>query len=433
MAGAVCYCMCQELHLLQWLQHTHSHTFVGLPLTWPAGLTLLLDESGQLGWLQDLQALAPAAPAPANSSASSSGTAPAASAAAGLPPPPAPAFEVAVCLAGSSVRYEPADPRTTAAVLTAATISWRGGQGEEAPASSIEARRLALHVAAAGGSGGGGSPGKGPQGGGLSRSLAELPGFHQVASEAGLTIRLPSQQQQQQQQQQQAIRETVVTNRGLSITLSRHTLLLLQGLVAQLPARGGTATANGAAAGSEQHGGGLTPEGSASSLGWEASAASAGGDSGGGLLPGGTPVDVMRGVVPAAYASPRRAPERPLEASVFLDGGCLRGSRGGARAAAHCDCPPAPPASVLMTFFKGAQLPRHPAPLCHSRKQAAGTTLGTPAAARRVAPALPCPPRAARPRWWTASWARRLRGRAGTRGARPAGGGACCGGREADR
>ena len=121
-------------------------------------------------------------------------------------------------------------------------------------------------------------------------------------------------QRQAEQAAQQAVRQVAVSNKGLSITLSRHTLLLLQSLVRQLPARsssGGGSSMQDAAASSNAASPGL--ECSASSLAASTNSASSEGRRG-------APVNVMQGIVQSAYVSPRRQAEHPLEASVFLDG-----------------------------------------------------------------------------------------------------------------
>ena len=301
-----------------------------LRLHWlTAGLTVQLDASGQLDWLTDLHSLSagmdssssssmPAGEAFAASSASVS-----ARASAAPPPPPAAVLDWAVSLASSSVRYEPRDTSLTAAVLTVGTISWQAAQGQQQRA--VEARRLALHVAAAGSSTTGStssssscssSPAR--RLAGLAASTADLPGFHQVAAEAGITVQLNEVQQAGQQQPEQAaqrpVQELAVSNKGLSITLSRHTLLLLQSLAQQLPARSSSVGGGGS---------GMQVAGSASratSPGLEHSASSLAATSAGSGGSRGAAMNVMEGVVQSAYASPRRQAEHPLEASVFLDG-----------------------------------------------------------------------------------------------------------------
>ena len=280
-----------------------------------AGLTLLLDEGGQLGWAADLQGFAPPSPDATVSSVVD----------ASLPPPPAPALDWTVCLLSAAVRYEPPDPRKAAAVLTAATISWRRPAGEQ-HGSSIEAHKLAVHVAgpaACAGSRRNGSSGSSRRrsAAGLhnvpswSESAAAVAGFHQVAAEAGISVQLPPRQQQISSQQQDAqqqpsvqqMQEIAVTNRGLSVTLSRHTLLLLRKLAHQLrssssaSARSRKVSAIGSSAGN----GALSTEAMAGSTSGESSTAA---------------VNVMQGVMQSAYARPQRPAEHPLEASVFLDG-----------------------------------------------------------------------------------------------------------------
>lgn len=266
-----------------------------------------------------------------------------------LPPPPTPILDWAVCLLSAAVRYEPQDTDKAAAVLTAAAITWRRPGGVR-PGSSIEARKLALHVAGPAASGGSrrssssGSSGRRSaaglqQGPAWGESAAGVAGFHQVAAEAGISVQLPPPQQQsghrgdaqwqrqdaQQQQQpaaQQAVQEIVVTNRGLTVTLSRHTLLLLRKLARQLPSSGSSK----AAAPSSMSGSGLfLPDAIAGSL-----SDSTGGDA--------SPmaVSVMHGVVQSAYARPQRPPEHPLEASVFLDGERKGAWSSGARVCGHC-------------------------------------------------------------------------------------------------
>lgn len=280
---------------------------------------MLLDESGQVDWVADLQATFSAPAATNGSGLAANGAALADPTATSLPPQPAPALEWGLCLAASSVRYEPKDTHATAAVLTIASISCQSGEGQQQ--GSIEARRLALHIGAAGGGSisASASPARGRssfQG----SSPAELPGFHQVASETGITMQLPTQQQQAAEQQlageQQAMQETAVTNRGLSITLSRHTLLLLQGLVQQLPSSRSSHAGSSGGEGEQPAGGALTPEHSVGSVGREGSLAASTGSEGLGR----PAVDVMRGVVQGAYASPSRPAEHAMEASVFLDG-----------------------------------------------------------------------------------------------------------------
>lgn len=282
-------------------------------------VTLLLREPGQLGWLADLQSFSGA---PGSDAGSASQAAGAAWAGGELPAPPAPALDWAVGLSSSAVRYEPLDASMAAAVLTAGSISWQARRGQSQ--SSVHARRLALHVAGPSSSSGArGSPAKGLQCGfASSASQADMAGFHQVAAEAGISIQLPQQAQQQQADPQQpgqavqqaaAMQEVVVTNRGLSISLSRRTLLLLQRLAQQLPSRGpGQGTQRAASA-----------MGASVILGWEGSAASLAASVASACSEGGrqgAPLNVMQGVVQSAYAAPRRPAEHPMEASVFLDG-----------------------------------------------------------------------------------------------------------------
>lgn len=280
-----------------------------------AGLTLLLDEGGQLGWAADLQGFAPPSPDATVSSVVD----------ASLPPPAAPALDWAVCLLSAAVRYEPPDPRKAAAVLTAAAISWRRPAGEQ-HGSSIEARKLAVHVAGPAASAGSKRNGSSGSSGrrsavGLhyalswSETAAAVAGFHQVSAEAGISVQLPPRQQQISSQQQDAqqqpsvqqMQEIAVTNRGLSVTLSRHTLLLLRKLAHQLrssssaSARSRKVSAIGSSAGN----GALSTEAMAGSTSGESSTAA---------------VNVMQGVMQSAYARPQRPAEHPLEASVFLDG-----------------------------------------------------------------------------------------------------------------
>ena len=278
----------------------------------PTGLTALLDDSGQLEWVTDLQSLS----ASAATSNNMLGHAPATSSASAVLPPTA-VLDWAVRLASCSLRYEPRDTSLTAAVLTVGTISWQAAHGQQH--SAVEAQRLVLHVAAANSSPSSGSRSR-PTGRltGLAVSAADLPGFHQVAAEAGIAVRLlggqQSVQRQAEQAAQQAVRQVAVSNKGLSITLSRHTLLLLQSLVRQLPARsssGGGSSMQDAAASSNAASPGL--ECSASSLAASTNSASSEGRRG-------APVNVMQDIVQSAYVSPRRQAEHPLEASVFLDG-----------------------------------------------------------------------------------------------------------------
>jgi hypothetical protein len=249
----------------------------------------------------------------------------------------------AVSLASCSLRYEPRETSLTAAVLTVGTISWQAAHGQQQ--SAIQAQRLVLHVAAANSSPSSSSRSI-PAGRqtGLAVSAADLPGFHQVAAEAGITVRLLGGQQlvqrQTEQAAQQAMRQVVVSNTGLSITLSRHTLLLLQSLVPQLPARsssgGGSSRMQAAAASSSAASPGL--ECSASSLAASTNSASSEGRRG-------APVNVMQDIVQSAYVSPRRQAEHPLEASVFLDGEQTRWS-----ALQHC-IHPMPLARKLIEWY----------------------------------------------------------------------------------
>lgn len=296
-----------------------------------AGLTLLLDEGGQLGWAADLRAFAP----PSDAASSGAGDA-------SLPPPPAPTLDVAVCLLSFAVRYEPHDTRKAAAVLSAAAVNWQW-PSDTRNGSSIEARKLALHVAgparsrrngSSSGSNGRHSADGVQNGLAWSESAAGVAGFHQVAAETGISVQLPPPPQQQhsgrQPQQgsprsqqhssqqppaaaQQAVQEVAVTNCGLSVTLSRHTLLLLRKLAHQLPNSSGSsdsgrqraAAADGLSGSSE-----FVREAAAGSL-----AGSASGDSSPAAA-----VNVMQGVMQSAYARPQQPAEHPLEASVFLDG-----------------------------------------------------------------------------------------------------------------
>lgn len=287
-----------------------THLPLCLPCAHLPGLTVLLDESAKLAWASDLQQFFAA-----SSDAGSSGGPFAGPGIVGaLPPAPAPALDWAVCLLSTGVRYEPQDTSLAAAVLTAASITWQARHGELQ--SAAEARRLALHVAAA--AGGRGSSPERAQRGGVAATAADVAGFHQVAAEQGVCVQLPTvspQQLQQQQQgrqqvvQQPTVREVVITNRGLSITLSRHTLLVLQRLARQLPGRNSSGDSSGGPLGAAV---GCCSPGPEWSVG---SCASMGSTSSGQVG-----VNVMQGVVQSAYASPRRPAEHPLEASVFLDG-----------------------------------------------------------------------------------------------------------------
>ncbi|KAL4447967.1 hypothetical protein ABPG75_005186 [Micractinium tetrahymenae] len=346
-----------------------------------AGATVLLDEAGRLGWAADLHAFLASSGSPAPAAAVPAAAAP-------LPSPPSPSpstsLDCALRLLSSSVRYEPADPRLAAAVLTVASLAWRAQQGQP---SAVEARRLALHVAAASGSGSraSGSLGKAAQQQGAQVSLADVAGFHQVAAEAEIRVRLPGspaagapaaaeaagqdqgqappaagwsqqQEQQQQQQQQQQVREVVVTNRGLTITLSRHTLLLLQRLVRQLPSQGSRCgSGSGSSDVNSTRAWGREPGAAASSCPeWSVSSAAGMGSAGSGRSgqPGAS-VDVMRGVVPAAYASPARSAEHPLEASVFLDGGWYDPHTAEGQSRYSMSPAGSPPAMVGDDFLRG--------------------------------------------------------------------------------
>lgn len=287
---------------------------------------MLLDESGQLGWASDLQAFSGSA-GDSSSQIDSAAASPACAAEGPLPPPPAPTLDWALSLSSSAVRYEPRDVRLAAAVLTVGSISWRQqAAAARRQGSTLELRRLALHVGA-GSAGGGGSSNGSPDKlqTGLAPSLAGTPGFHPVAAEAGITVHLPpGSGGDGQPSKQQATREVVVTNQGLTITLSRRTLLLLRGLARQLSghnAEAGVAPPSAAAAMDDS--GSLTPPAPPGSL--AASTASAYSEGGqrqaGPAAAAGSGVNVMDGVLPAVYASPRRPAEHPLEASVFLDGG----------------------------------------------------------------------------------------------------------------
>lgn len=307
-----------------------------------AGATLLLDEAGRLSWAAELQAFF----ARSNNGPETTGLVPGDGAAS--PPPPSPTLDCALCLLSSSVRYEPADTRLAAAVLTVGSVGWRTQQGRP---SVVEARRLSLHVGAAG-SGGAGEP---EQQRGTPALLADVAGFHQVAAEAEVCVRLLSSPAAgapaaaagggprrgealnaacpaPSSPPQQPGREVVITNSGLGITLSRHTLLLLQRIARQLrcPASSGDSGSNGSSGGSQAGAWAFCQEPwVAASVHPEPAtggAARAGAPGGG---QGGRPsaVDVMRDVVQAAYASPQRPAEHPLEASVFLDGEPGRGGR----------------------------------------------------------------------------------------------------------
>ena len=104
-----------------------------------------------------------------------------------------------------------------------------------------------------------------------------------------------------------------MTNKGLSITLSRHTLLLLQSLARQLPDRSSSGGGSMQSAGATSNA--ISPGLECSHSSLAASAMSAGSEGS-----RGAPVNVMQGIVQSAYVSPPRQAEHPLEASVFLDG-----------------------------------------------------------------------------------------------------------------
>ena len=163
------------------------------------------------------------------------------------------------------------------------------------------------------------------------------------------------------------MQEVVVTNRGTSITLSRHTLLLLQRLARQMPsssqAAEGCSGGGGAGASLPVTASFMCGSDGGSSAG--TSLACSAGTIGevGRALPG---VNVMEGVVQAAYASSggslrRHLVERPLEASVFLDGGWwvvggwlagwLGGWVGGCRGLPLWAPPRTNPACILLSPF----------------------------------------------------------------------------------
>jgi hypothetical protein len=283
-----------------------------------AGLTLLLDDAGRLPWLQDVQA-------PAVAGGSAPGCPPGA-AGSSLPPPPPLCLDWAVSLLGSAVRYEPRDSSMVAALLTISSLAWAAGPGQ--PQSSVQAKRLSLHLAAARqpeapGDARGGGPARVPCS--VPPSAPEVAGFHQVAAEAGLTLRMPwPRPPQQEGVTAAAVREVALSSSALSLSLSRHTLSLLRRLLDQLAAQRGNSSEGPPPHGSSSEG--ASPRGSIGGEGVPSRRGVGGG------------VDVMRDVVQAAYAAPPRPQERPAEASVFLDGGrpaCLPWSLG-------CLLPPAP-------------------------------------------------------------------------------------------
>jgi len=313
----------------------------------------MLDETGQLAWARDLQAFS--ASASSSGSSSTAAAAAAAHAAGPCPTPPGPALDLSVSLLATSLRYEPRDASKAAAVLAAASITWQAQHGQQH--SSLEARRLALHVAAP--AAGTARPSMGQQS--VFAASADVAGFHQVAAEAGISVQLPAAAlvpvagqaaappqplPQPLPLPQPAMQEVVVRNRGLSITLSRQTLLLLHRLSRQLPNRSSSSNArrpgpgtSAAAAGAGDSGAGhvsgsLSPDHLASSAistvsGSSSASSCRGQEAAPALAAAAAPppaaaaaaaVNVMQGVVQSAYASPRRAVEHALEASVFLDG-----------------------------------------------------------------------------------------------------------------
>lgn len=281
----------------------------------------MLDESGQVTWFADLQRFW---------SSSSQGSSTRATRVCGkdhgslvLPPPPVPALEWAVDLSSSAVRYEPGDTRLSAAVLTAASITWQSS------VACAEVRRLALHVAAetsASSSSRRGasrilSPGR-RSSGGLARAApaADVAGFNQVATEAGVTIRM-LQPGQLDGQPAAAAREFVITNSGLNIMLSRHTFVQLRQLVQHLQDSRKTGRATDSPRSSSARN--LQPP---PPLGKPVGSQSSGQQQG-------PAFNVMTGVLQSAYSTPAGPVEHPREASVFLDGkleGAFRGRACGA-------------------------------------------------------------------------------------------------------
>ena len=293
------------------------------PLITSAGLTAVLDEAGQLAWLADLQGLSAGigsssrAPSPARRQDAKAPM---------LPSPPPVSLDWVVNLSCSSVRYEPRDTSLVAAVLTVASIAWQSQQGRQE--RCIEARRLTLHLAATADNDHAGSSSHKPSQGDRSGSsdglaswtlptMADVAGFHQILAEAGITVRLPvaGQHAERHAQQATAVPEIAISNKELSIALSRHTFLLLQRLVRQLPASVSGSTGNSASTTSN------SSNGCHRLL--ELSRCSMAADH----MPGSSKstrqeiaLNVMQGVVQSAYASPQRPVEHQQEASVFLDG-----------------------------------------------------------------------------------------------------------------
>ncbi len=286
-----------------------------------AGLTVMLGSKGDLSWMEDLRSLVPIAGC-ISPGARVSACPPDSS----LRMPPARGLDWVLTLTASSARYEPHDAGLVAAVLSVSRISWRSGH-----ASSINARRLALHLAAAAsgpasnstsgsitsGSSSGGRQGQSVQ---LSSDMCPAPttadatGFHQVASESGIAVHLPARPGGNLPGGQAAVMETIVTNEGLNITLSRHTLLLLQRLARQLAADDATTACVedlGVGSGEQCQRAPLPSLNPCDSSSAQASSQW--------QCPG-PAVNVMAGVVQTAYASSLRPTEHPCEASVFLDG-----------------------------------------------------------------------------------------------------------------
>jgi hypothetical protein len=274
-----------------------------------AGLAVVLGPGGRLAWLAQLQEslafLGGTGGADAQEQGASSTT------------PSITTFDCRVQLMSAAIRYAPAHASQVAASLTVARITWRRQQLQ--PGSTWEAQRLALHVC--GPQGRSDSSGNGSSssfGGGKSATYdqegfqsfaaagqgqANIAGFHQIASEQGIVVQMPG---AGHLATAKAFPELIVSNRRLSITLSRHTLLLLRGLLRELPQQEPAA----------EH---------VSTQTWAASvpADALGGESGpsrGVHHEANLPVSVLHGLKQSAYANPKGPVEHPREASVYLDG-----------------------------------------------------------------------------------------------------------------
>jgi hypothetical protein len=272
-----------------------------------AGLTIQFSEIGQLAWLSDLRSFTAGNP----STSTDLGMAPTVAdhGSATTPEVLSSTLDWAVRLSGSAVRYDPQDTSQAAAILRVGSVTWQSFTAQQD--CCIRAHRIALLVAEAAVTRTKNSSNKAVDAASPSAPFTAA-SFHQVAAEPEITVQLPAaaqrvatELQQAGQKQPAAVSEVVITNKGLEVMLSRHTLLLLQRVVQQITTSSGRSTVTQPETSHLRHSGAPVCTGSlAVSSATHKSLA----------------VNVMQDVHQSAYASPPRQVEHPAEASVFLDG-----------------------------------------------------------------------------------------------------------------